>query len=402
MIFDPLVDYYSINNFLIYFFSEIPNLIFCCLVVLFFLFLKLLTAREMAFWVFLFFLAFLINIFLQFLPSLFPDIGGYLRCIKDLKDNLFFDELSCQTTIGSASDDSLSFVSLKKGLPAIIYSLIPMPSIATFSSVGMINKLFLLFSYIYLRTKIHSKENLILLALIFLLPSMLLYSSIGLRDNLVFVIQIFLLYFVLSNKFLLSSIFLFALFAIKTQNGIVFSFLYFGVFIFRANQGFKNLVIFSFVSLSIVYLLSDQVLATLNFFKIAFLVETQEVSLVRTFIPFESITSVLIYSPLEFFQGVLRPFPNSIRSYVFFIESLIQIGLILFLMISNKKKILASPEFYLVFISYAIGIVLNSLIIENEFTYARYKYTFIYTFIIYLISINKSKSLIFANGRNER
>jgi hypothetical protein len=402
MIFDPLVDYYSINNFLIYFFSEIPNLIFCCLVVLFFLFLKLLTTREMAFWVFLFFLAFLINIFLQFLPSLFPDIGGYLRCIKDLKDNLFFDELSCQTNIGSASDDSLSFVSLKKGLPAIIYSLIPMPSIATFSSVGMINKLFLLFSYIYLRTKIHSKENLMLLALIFLLPSMLLYSSIGLRDNLVFVIQIFLLYFVLSNKFLLSTIFLSALFAIKTQNGIVFSFLYFGVFIFRANKGFKNLIIFSFVSLSAVYLLSDQVLATLNFFKIAFLVETQEVSLVRTFIPFESITSVLIYSPIEFFQGILRPFPNSIRSYVFFIESLIQIALILFLIISNKKKIIASPEFYLVFISFAIGIVLNSLIIENEFTYARYKYTFIYTFIIYLISINKSKFLIFANGRNER
>ncbi len=201
MIFDPLVDYYSINNFLIYFFSEIPNLIFCCLFVIFFLFLKLLSPKEMIFWIFLFFLAFLINILLQFSPGLFPDIGGYLRCIKDFKDNLFFDELSCQTTIGSASEDSLSFVSLKKGLPAIIYSLIPIPSIATFSSVGMINKLFLLFSYVYLRTKIHSKENIILLLFIFLLPSLLLYSSIGLRDNLVFVAQVFLLYFVLSKKF---------------------------------------------------------------------------------------------------------------------------------------------------------------------------------------------------------
>ncbi len=401
MIFDPLVDYYSINNFLIYFFSEIPNLIFCCLFVIFFLFLKLLSPKEMIFWIFLFFLAFLINILLQFSPGLFPDIGGYLRCIKDFKDNLFFDELSCQTTIGSASEDSLSFVSLKKGLPAIIYSLIPIPSIATFSSVGMINKLFLLFSYVYLRTKIHSKENIILLLFIFLLPSLLLYSSIGLRDNLVFVAQIFLLYFVLSKKFFLSTIFLIALFAIKTQNGIVFSFLYLGVFFFRANKNFKNLIIFSLISLFVIYLLSDQVLATLNFFKIAFLVETQELTLVRNFIPFESITSVLLYSPIEFLQGILRPYPDGIRSYIFFLESLLQIFLICYLIISNKKRVLYSPEFFLVFISFAMGIVLNSLIIENEFTYGRYKYTFVYTFIIYLISVNRVR-FSFLKDANER
>ena len=349
----------------------------------------MLTSKEMLFWIFLFFITFLINILLQFTPSLFPDIGGYLRCIKDFKDNFYFDELSCQTNIGSSSEDSLSFVSLKKGLPAIVYSLIPIPSIATFSSVGMLNKLFLLFSYVFLKTKIQSKENLLLLALVFLLPSMLLYSSIGLRDNLVFVAQIFLLYFVLSNKFLLSSIFLFFLFAIKTQNGIVFLFLYLGVFLFRANKNFKNLIIFSFLSLGFIYILSDQVLATLNFFKIAFLVETQEVALVRTFIPFESITSVLIYSPVEFILGILRPFPDSLRSSIFFFESIVQIFLIILLVTTNKRAFLKSPEFYLVFFSFAIGIILNSLIIENEFTYARYKYTFIYTFIIYLISMNK-------------
>ncbi len=147
--------------------------------------------------------------------------------------------------------------------------------------------------------------------------------------------------------------------------------------------------------------MSDQVLATLNFFKIAFLVETQELTLVRNFIPFESITSVLLYSPIEFLQGILRPYPDGIRSYIFFLESLLQIFLICYLIISNKKRVLYSPEFFLVFISFAMGIVLNSLIIENEFTYGRYKYTFVYTFIIYLISVNRAR-FSFLKDANER
>ena len=395
MIFNSLVDYYSINSLLIYFFSEISNLIFCFLVVIFFLFIKKLSARETLFWIILFFLAFLINLLLQFSPGLFPDIGGYLRCIKDFKDNLYFDELSCQTIVSSSTEDSLSFISLKKSLPAVLYSLIPIPSIATFSAVGMINKIFLLFAYIFLRSKLTSRENITLLATILLFPSILLYSSIGLRDNLVFVTQIFLLFFILGNRFFLSSIFLIVLFAVKTQNGLVFAFLYLGVFFFRAHKKMGNLIIFSGISFISLYLLSDQVVATLNFFKIAFMVETQDVVLVRNFVPFTSLTSILLYSPIEFVQGMLRPFPDSFRSYIFFIESLAQIFLIAFLLLKNWDSLVRSPEFYIVFLTFAMGIVLNSLIIENEFTYARYKYTFIYCFIIFLISKNKKDIPLF-------
>ena len=125
------------------------------------------------------------------------------------------------------------------------------------------------------------------------------------------------------------------------------------------------------------------------------MVETQDVVLVRNFVPFTSLTSILLYSPIEFLQGMLRPFPDSFRSYIFFIESLAQIFLITFLLLKNWGSLARSPEFYIVFLTFAMGIVLNSLIIENEFTYARYKYTFIYCFIIFLISKNKKDIPLF-------
>ena len=204
MIYDSLVDFYTAGGFqgfftsrdlFIYFLSESTNLIFCCLVVALFFFANKLSLNELLFWVFLFILAFLINIFVNYNPNYFPDIGGYLRCIRDLRDNFQMDEVGCGTIVNSNSEGGLSFLSMKRGLPAIIFAFIPMPSIATYSAVGMINKMLTFFLYLFLKPLLKNQDNLMLLCLIFLLPTFLLYSSIGLRDNLIFVVMVFLLFF---------------------------------------------------------------------------------------------------------------------------------------------------------------------------------------------------------------
>ena len=54
----------------------------------------------------------------------------------------------------------MTLYSFKRGLPAIIYSIIPMPSISTFASIGLINKLYLFFLYIFLKPKLVDRKNL--------------------------------------------------------------------------------------------------------------------------------------------------------------------------------------------------------------------------------------------------
>ena len=400
MIYDSLVDFYTAGGFqgfftsrdlFIYFLSESTNLIFCCLVVALFFFANKLSLNELLFWVFLFILAFLINIFVNYNPNYFPDIGGYLRCIRDLRDNFQMDEVGCGTIVNSNSEGGLSFLSMKRGLPAIIFAFIPMPSIATYSAIGMINKMLTFFLYLFLKPLLKNKDNVILLCLIFLLPTFLLYSSIGLRDNLIFVVMVFLLFFLLQNKFLLSTISLLILLGIKSQNGIIFMIPYIGVFIFGANKSMKGFFALLFFTLIGLLLIQDAVVSTINFFVLSFVYENQGRELMKYVDPYNSIVSILLYAPLEFLIGLVRPMPNGAIALLFFLDSLVQLFLIAYLVLTNRTRLFKSPEFLLVLMTFFMGLVLNSMVVDNDNTFVRYKYTFYYCFLIYLITVNKTK-----------
>ena len=383
MLFDSGIDYYSLDNPLIYFLSEFSNLIFCFLFVFIFFALKKINSMEAIFWVSLFVVAFLINLFIN--QNQFPDIGGYLRCVRDIRDNLYFDELGCQI-IQSGGGENLTLYSFKRGLPAILYSLIPMPSISTFASIGLINKLYLFFLYIFLKPHISQPNNLIILAVVFILPSMLLYSSLGLRDNLIFCTQVLLLFSLVKRQLFFSTILLAVLAAIKIQNGLIFLFLYIGIFIFQADRSTKALFLYCSVVLLFMIAMGDVLLATLNYFKLAFLSEDKVLANLGSFVPFKSVIELIAISPLSFVEGMVRPLPQNITSSVFLIESIIQVAIIFWLLKSQFKKISYNPQFLIVLFTFIIGIVLNDLVIVNDFTYIRYKYTFVSLFIIYLLT----------------
>lgn len=387
MLFDSGVDYYSLNNPLVYLLSESSNLIFCFLFIFIFFILKKINSIEAIFWAFLFIFAFLINLFIN--QNQFPDIGGYLRCVRDLRDNFYFDEIGCQL-IQSGGEDNLTLYSFKRGLPAIIYSLIPMPSIATFASIGLINKLYIFFIYIFLKPFMPLQRNLVILAILMILPSVLLYSSLGLRDNLIFCSQVLLLFSIIKRYIFFSTILLIILSAIKIQNGIVFSFLYLGIFVFQADKSLKALALYSLLVLISMFIMGDILLATLNYFKLAFLSEDNAIANLDSYVPFKSVLEIIIISPISLLEGLIRPFPQSISSGIFFLESLLHIFIITLLLKSNMKKFFYNPQFLIVLFTFFIGIILNSLVIENDFTYSRYKFTFLSMFVIYLLTFKNS------------
>ena len=383
MLFDSGIDYYSLANPLIYILSEFSNLIFCFLFIFLFAALKKINSMEAIFWVLLFAIAFLINIFVN--QNQFPDIGGYLRCVRDIRDNFYFDELGCQM-IQSGGGENLTLYSFKRGLPAIMYSLIPMPSISTFASIGLINKLYLFFIYIFLKPRLSQPKNLIILAILLILPSMLLYSSLGLRDNLIFCTQVLLLFSLLHRQLFFSTLLLAVLAAIKIQNGLIFSFLYIGIFIFQADRSIKALSLYCSIVLIFMIAMGDVILTTINYFKLAFLSEDKAIASLSNFVPFKSIIELIVISPLSFVEGMVRPLPQNITSLVFLVESVTQIAIIFWLLKTQLQKIFYSPQFLIVLFTFIIGIVLNDLVIANDFTYIRYKYTFVSLFIIYLLT----------------
>lgn len=388
MIFDSSLDYYGPSSFIIYLLSESSNLLFCFIIAFILFGFKKLNSRELYFWLVLFSIAALVNIFIA--GNQFPDIGGYLRCVRDFRDNFIFDEVGCQL-VTSGGGESFALASFKRTIPALFYSIIPMPSIATHASLGMINKVYLLFAYVLIKPKI-DPSYIPYLILSLLLPSMLLYSSLGLRDNLIFCIQLALMFSIIANRFLLSTVLVSILLAVKIQNGIIFIFLYLGVFFFRAHTSHRMLLMYCIVVFSGVLIFSDALLATLNYFKLAFLTEANAIGSVtrQNLVPFTSVLSLLVSVPLSFIEGLFKPFPYSFSSLIFFVESLIQLGIVFLLIRGRVLRYAKSPEFILVLITICLGITLNSLVIENSFTYLRYKYTFIYIFIVYLL-IKKSE-----------
>jgi hypothetical protein len=398
MIYDSLVDFYSTSagngffttkDIFIYLMSEITNLIFCCIVISIFFFAKKLSLNELIFWIFLFFLAFIINIFINS-TQYFPDIGGYLRCMRDLRDNLFLDEAGCQIVISSSNEGSLNIFSVKRGLPALIYSFIPMPSIATYSAVGMINKLFTFFLYLYIKPLLKRKDSLLILCCIYLLPTFLLYSSLGLRDSLIFVVMTFLLFFIIRKKFILSTISLLILLSIKSQNGIIFVIPYLGVFLFGAHQSMKGFVLLLLSSLVGLILIQDLVVSTINFFILSFVYENQGQEVLKYVDPYSSLYNIILNSPIEFISGLIRPYPTGAISLLFFLDSAIQLFLMIYIVALNRRSFFRSPEFLLVLLTFFMGLVLNSMVVDNDNTFVRYKYTFYYSFLIYIITVNNS------------
>ncbi len=397
MIFDSGTRYYTANELIIYFLSDASNLIFCLIFISVFLFLRKINLIEFFYWSLLFFLVSIINL-LATSFNIFPDLNGYLVCLRDLRENFSFEELECTITQMGPSDileeedgGAIGVFSLKRSLPAILYSLVPIPSIATLSSLGFINKIFLFLTYLFLKKNINHTNYIGIVLLLFALPSLVLYSSIGLRDNIIFCTQVILLITIFKKEFMKSSFLLAILYAIKLQNALIFSILFLGVFLFKADQSRKMFAIFSLLTLSVFIYFSERIVEVINYFRLAFLNEVGAITPNMIFEGYSSLYEIILLSPTIFIKGILAPMPLNALSVIFFLESIIVIGISLWLF---SRKIFTNSLFLsLVFLTVFAGIVLNGLVIENDFTFLRYKFSFTFIFLIYLL-IDNNKDYI--------
>jgi len=318
--------------------------------------------------------------------ALFPDAIGYLYCVRDLRDNFAFDSASCQGTV-----DLTSFtLNLKRTLPAFFFMITPLPSIASIISLGFINKIYVLGLYLFIRNKLSNDQPRFYLLVILFLPTLLLYTSTGLREIVILVIQSVLLFTIIERKFLISTLFLIALFAIKIQNAAVLLVLYLGIFLFKSHKSFMHLIFFIVILLFGLILFQEEILFGINYYRLGFLNEIGNVAEAETVFEFQSIIALILNSPLIFLQGLFEPgFSFSGMNAVFFPESILFI--ILFISGIRYTNYFSESTNCLVFIVFYLGIVLNSIVVENDATFLRYRFSFVYFFLFHLLLIIDKK-----------
>ena len=402
MLYDIFVDYYDFNSPFVLIFSELTNFFFCSFVLLLLYYFKKLNHTELIVWLLgfasVFFVAtFVIN------QGIFPDMGGYMVCLRDLRDNWSFQEKDCGFT-QFGLQEVFSLFNLKRPFTAFLYGIVPIPSTASIVSLGVINKLYLLGLYLFIKPRLMSDQAKLLLLFFFFLPTILIYSSTGLRDNLILVTQILLLFTIIERRLIISTVLLTILFAIKTQNALILSMLYMGVFIFRSHARFLNLGIFVFLILAFMLIYNESILEVLNYFRIAFLNEVDLLYPGYEFVGYTSLFQVILTSPIIFINALIEPGLSSDPfSMIFFLESLIFIYI--FLKFIFSTRFFSSSLNVLVFLVFFAGIVLNQLVVESDYTLLRYRYTYMYLFLFYLLLLydqsEKKTSFLFIPKPNK-
>lgn len=341
---------------------DLPNL-FLILITIIFCF----RLNIVPFWLsfllgFLAFIPFFLNNVL-FSPSYMPDQYIYFQASKDIR-SLIFGTTDYQTV----------------QIASWMLALIPLPYIETIQSLGFFNRFIMTLVIIWL----YSAKNIRGWPLLFILlyPSLILYSSLALRDTLVFLFMILSIVFFIENRKLFAFLISLPLLFIKFQNFfILIVFFVFHLLFTKGSSFYKYRYLISIAIAFILSLFIMPLIDILDFYRLALFVEDGGD-------PFDYIH---ITSFLEFFfisiksapYFMMKPFPWETDNIFQLIQSLENIFLLIFLVffflkVSKLDKKIAFKWF--VFLLFAFSIY--GLTVYNFGTAVRYKFPFILIIVI--------------------
>ena len=370
-----------------YFFAEIPNYLFLFSVLSLLFLLNKLNNKEFIFFSIYCLSPFFFN-YLLFDPSYFVDQRAYLFCTTSIKNGFdFFNNQFCGFTFNPLSRQVAN--------ASAVFSFIPIPTFLTVIAGAFINKLIIIFFYTFYLKKRIFNENLIY---IFLIPSMLLYSSLFLRDLPLTIASTIILIELIRGKWSSAPIIvalLIYLILIKPQNAIIF---FIFVFVFLISRFFKENYLFLFISLALIFLMSlifqNIILTTINFYVRAFAVEDgATLDSLTTMYEYKSIFFLYLGIVPNFLKALFVPFPwDSSGLFQLFqsIENIFIAAVFIFLifLIFQRKNISSKLNtIYLVIYFLGTGLAMYGTIIFNEGSLVRYKFSIVMPFIFALLSL---------------
>tara|TARA_B110000238_G_C16101345_1_gene428348 strand:- start:131 stop:1354 length:1224 start_codon:yes stop_codon:yes gene_type:complete len=375
---------------LYYYIFELANFSVLAFLVLIIYKLGLININSFVAWIGIFFSPFLFNYFL-FSPFLFGDQFTYAYEVMSLKaTGESWEHVGGDGMVGSMNAVTLS---------ATILGAIPLPTYMTVTSLAFANKFILFITFLWFK-RFFNNENEVLLY--FLIPSLVLYSATGLRDTLVMVISIIFIINLIRGKLILPILLLYPLLTLKIQMFAVLALYLLGHLIFQAHRS-KNLFIFFLFTIFITgAIYQESILEIINLYRVAFVAE-DFVALDGTIsyeawalygaenrddIMLNSIAEAIFLAILKLPVLLLIPMPWNWSNLFYPLQSIESCLLIyLYCKLTLESKIYKDYEFILLSFILVVGLGLYALIMANEGTFVRYRFTIYYPFLLALLYV---------------
>ena len=261
-----------------------------------------------------------------------------------------------------------------------IYFLIPLPFVVHISSIAFMNKFLYLCLYVYLNKNKYLDKYIDIFYLIF--PSLILYTSVSLRDTIIFVLSVIILILYFKKKYFSTLIAILLLFLNRDVMAVITVIVLSMHYVFFENKinKFKFIFIYFFIGISIFLLVGDQIFNYINFFRIGLYFDNGIVPLDVPVISGKYEFILIIFKNLIncFFIPSLDEANNLMRTLQFYENVIIFIFILLIFIIYLKKNPLITI-FWLFFLMVTVSFF--SVMVENPGTFVRYKFSVIMFFV---------------------
>ena len=407
-------EYFELLNYggsFYYYIFELANFLFLAILAIFFYKLQIININSLIVWVGLFSVPLFLNYFL-FSPFLFPDQFQYSGEVTSIKSKgVSLPHIEAQGLTGLSTENSDVFAIINPiTLTIKLLGFAPIPNYMTVTSLAFANKFFLFLTFVWLK-RFFKVENTLLL--LFLVPSLVLYSSLSLRDNLIIILSIFFLINALRSNYIFAIIFLAPMLILKVQMFVFFLIYYIGKLIFRADKSFIYLFLYSTVILGTVFAFDDIVLEIINSYRYGFAAEDLDLGdgtygyAAWALYGDEIIDAITINSMPELiflaFIGLpnllLMPLPGDWENIFYpiqFFESILLI--FLYVWLTLKNRLYKNREFVFLTSSLIISLSVYSLLAFNEGTFVRYRFTLFFPFLIAVFYLVFGKNSLIDNS----
>jgi hypothetical protein len=269
-------------------------------------------------------------------------------------------------------------------------ALFPVFSYLTVTSLAFTNKLISLIMFVFLSRRIPSDK----IILFFLIPSFILYSSVGLREVLVIFSSVLAIIYLIERKPLRSFLAILIVTATKIQNGPGYLVIWLLFFVVRADKSNFRLFLSVAAGLTAVIILFDIYEPIINLYRQAYAIEDGLSFEEAMTLEISSGINLMLITLKEIPIFLLKPLPwqisNGFALFVF-LESVFLFYL--FYLFAIKDGFFLRRQNLIIFIGFIICLGIHAITVFNFGTLSRYRFTAFLPFLIafYYLRITDNK-----------
>jgi hypothetical protein len=330
-----------------------------------------------------------------FSPSYFGDQLRQVDAAKTIRSEWFSTETAFRKH------------SAKMGFPSLIYAAVPLPFINSVQSLAMMNFLIFLIIFVFMKKNNISSNSVDYFYLLF--PSLLLYSSLALRDTLILLFMMIGLYMILiREKYLMGLLFSSPIIIFKFQNYLMIVAAIMLFFYLKNAGGLRYgvmalfIIVGSFIPEKVP--LVAQVYERLEIWRLALFYDQymynweyiKEMNIDALYEPLGTGLVLLYQIVKNFIYMFLKPLIWEVDNPFQLIQSLENMVIFAMIIWINRKKVfnekIREKILYLNCLLF-VSMTINGLVVFNFGSAVRYKFPFIAIYFVYFFYLLKSDEL---------